>query len=35
MLRRMVGSSLKLRPVAPGPPQNSVSPDRTRPSDAS
>ena len=35
MLRRMVGSSLKLRPVAPGPPQNSVSPDSTRPSAAS
>ena len=26
MLRRIVGSSLWLRPVAPGPPQNNVSP---------
>ena len=35
MLRRMVGSSLKLRPVAPGPPQNNVSPESTLPSAAS
>ena len=29
MDRRMVGSSLWDRPVAPGPPQNSVSPVKT------